>query len=85
NFDPTNAFRLTARAEYFNDEDFVAGFGTGIFDFTVSSNIHIDNLTIIPEIRIDTAKDPLFYKNSDGKTPSDKSTQSFILAAVYHF
>ena len=85
NFDPTTVLGLTVRAEYFNDEDSLAGFGTGIFDYTISANIHIDNLTIIPEIRVDTAKDPLFYKNSDGNTPSAKSTQSFILAAVYHF
>ena len=85
NFDPTSVFGLTARGEYFSDEKSVAGFGTNIFDFTLSGNIHIDNLTIIPEFRIDTARDPLFYKNSDGISPTAQGTQSFILAAVYHF
>jgi hypothetical protein len=47
--------------------------------------MHIDNLTIIPEFRIDSANDPLFYKNSDGISPTAKRTESFILAAVYHF
>ena len=85
NFDPTTIFGLTARGEYFSDEKSVAGFGTNIFDFTVSGNFRLDNLTIIPEFRIDAAKHPLFYTNTDGNTPSAKNTSSFILAAVYHF
>ena len=85
NFDPTSVFGLTARGEYFSDKDAVAGFGTDIFDFTLSGNIHIDNLTIIPEFRVETAKDPIYYKNSDKLTSTAKSTSSFILAATYHF
>jgi hypothetical protein len=85
NFDPTTVFGLTTRVEYFNDKKSVAGFETSIFDFTLSGNMHIDNLTIIPEFRIDSANDPLFYKNSDGISPTAKRTESFILAAVYHF
>ncbi len=74
NYDPCSAFGLTARGEYFGDKKGVAGFGTNIFDLTLSGNIHIDNLTIIPEFRIDGAKDPIFYKNSDTFSPSAKST-----------
>lgn len=85
NFDPTSIFGLTARGEYFSDKKAVAGFGTDIFDFTLSGNIHVDNLTIIPEFRVDTAKDPIFYKNSDKASSTAKSTSSFILAATYHF
>ena len=85
NFDPTTVFGLTIRTEYFNDEKSVAGFGTNIFDFTLSGNVHLDNLTIIPEFRMDAAKDPLFYTNTDGNMPTAKNTGSFILAAVYHF
>jgi hypothetical protein len=85
NFDPTSVFGLTARAEYFGDKNAVAGFGTNIFDVTLSGNIHIDNLTIIPEFRIDGAKDPIFFTNSDKVSPSAKSTGTFILAATYHF
>lgn len=84
NFDPTSVFGLTARGEYFSDKKSVAGFGTNIFDFTLSGNIHIDNLTIIPEFRIDAANDPLFYKNADGSLPTAKSTGTFILGATYH-
>lgn len=85
NFDPCTTFGLTARGEYFGDKKGVAGFGTNIFDVTLSGNIHIDNLTIIPEFRLDAAKDPLFFKNSDEGFPTAKSTGSFILAATYHF
>jgi Putative beta-barrel porin-2, OmpL-like. bbp2 len=85
NYDPTSLFGLTARGEYFADNKSVAGLGTDIFDFTLSGNIHIDNLTIIPEFRMDNAKDAIFYKNSDTVIPTAKSTGTFILAATYHF
>jgi hypothetical protein len=85
NYDPTSIFGLTARGEYFGDKKGVAGFGTNIFDATLSADIHIDNLTIIPEFRIDGAKDPIFFKNSDKFFQSAKSTSTFILGATYHF
>jgi putative OmpL-like beta-barrel porin-2 len=86
NFDPSSVFGLTARGEYFSDEHGVAnvgGFGENkIFDFTLSGNIHIDNLTIIPEFRLDHAEEPIFFKDSGEAV---KSTGTFILAATYHF
>ncbi|TAL40475.1 MAG: porin [Chitinophagaceae bacterium] len=85
NYDPCSVFGLTARGEYFGDKKGVAGFGTDIYDLTLSGNIHLDNLTIIPEFRIDGAKDPIFYKNSDLLIPTAKSSGSFILAAAFHF
>jgi Putative beta-barrel porin-2, OmpL-like. bbp2 len=85
NFDPTSIFGLTVRGEYFADKKGVAGLGTSVFDATISGNIHIDNLTIIPEFRIDAANDPIFYKNSDTGTPTSKGIGAFILGATYHF
>jgi hypothetical protein len=86
NYDPSAAFGLTARGEYFDDDKGVAGFGTNIFDVTLSGNIRISNLTIIPEFRLDAARDPLFFKENDpSDAPSAKSTGTFILAATYHF
>ncbi|HSU27749.1 MAG TPA: outer membrane beta-barrel protein [Chitinophagaceae bacterium] len=85
NYDPTTTFGLTARGEYFGDKKGVAGLGTSLFDFTLSGNIHIDNLTIIPEFRIDGAKDPVFFKNTDIISPTAKSTGSFIVGANFHF
>ena len=85
NYDPSSMFGLTARGEYFGDKKGVAGFGTNIIDLTLSANIHIDNLTIIPEFRVDSSKDPIFFKNTDKLSSSSKSTSSFILGATYHF
>ncbi|MES1215532.1 MAG: outer membrane beta-barrel protein [Bacteroidota bacterium] len=86
NFDPTPAFGLTARGEYFDNKKAVsAAPATSIFDFTLSGNIRIDNLTIIPEFRVDSGKDPIFFKNSDTGSPTAKGTGTFILAATYHF
>lgn len=85
NYDINALAGLTVRGEYFNDEKSVAGLGTNIFDITLSGNIHIDNLMVIPELRIDAARNPMFYKNTDGIVPTVKSTSTFLLAATYHF
>lgn len=83
NFDPSSVLGLTLRGEYFDDTKGVTGVvGTSVFDATLSFNIHVDNLTIIPELRLDSAKDPIFFKNSGEPV---KSTGTFILAATYHF
>jgi len=86
NVDPSPLFGLTLRGEYFDDKKGVAGIGTSVFDATLSANFRIDNLTIIPEFRLDSGKDAIFYKNGDSfANPTSKSTGSFILAATYHF
>jgi Putative beta-barrel porin-2, OmpL-like. bbp2 len=89
NFDPTKVFGLTLREEYFDDKKGVSGltFATGgvatsVFASTLSGNIHFDNLTIIPEFRLDNAKEAIFTKNPNEMV---KSTGTFILAATWHF
>lgn len=83
NLDPTPAFGITLRAEYFdNKKAILAAPSTSIVDVTLSPNFKIGNLTIIPEIRLDAGKDEIFFKN-DGTTA--KTTISGILAATYHF
>jgi hypothetical protein len=84
NLDPTSTFGITLRGEYFNDKKAVSvgQFGTSIFDVTLSPNIKIGNLTIIPELRLDAGKNEIFEK-SDGA--GAKSTLTGILAATYHF
>lgn len=84
NVDPTSAFGLTLRGEYFSDKKNVLGFDGSVFATTLSANFKIDNLTIIPELRLDNASNaPGIFEKSSGV--ATKSTQSFILAAVYHF
>jgi hypothetical protein len=88
NFDPTSMFGLTLRGEYYDDKKgdsgltTATGAATSIFDATLSGNIKIDNLTLIPEFRLDNAEDAIFFKNSGEAV---KSTGSFILGAAYHF
>jgi Putative beta-barrel porin-2, OmpL-like. bbp2 len=84
NFDPTSTVGLTLRGEYFDDKKngTVGYIGTSIFAATLSADIKIEGLTIIPEFRIDNAKDNFFVKSPGDLT---KSSGNFILAAVYHF
>jgi hypothetical protein len=81
--DPTTAFGITLRAEYFdNKKAVVTAPATSIFDVTLSPNFRVGNLTIIPELRLDAGKDKIFEKN-DGT--GIKTTFTGILAATYHF
>jgi hypothetical protein len=83
NVDPTSAFGITLRAEYFdNKKAVVSAPPTSIFDVTLSPNCKVGNLTIIPELRLDAGKNQIFEK-SDGT--ATKSTVTFLLAATYHF
>jgi hypothetical protein len=83
NVDPTAAFGITLRAEYFDNKKIVFGApGTSIFDVTLSPNFRIGNLTIIPELRVDAGKDAIF-EESDGT--ATKTTVTGLLAATYHF
>ena len=83
NLDPSSTFGITLRGEYFDNKKAVsAAPATSIFNLTLSPNIKIGNLTIIPELRYESAKDEIFFKNDGGST---KSTFSGILAATYHF
>jgi Putative beta-barrel porin-2, OmpL-like. bbp2 len=86
NVDPTAKFGFTVRGEYFDDKKNVTGYfypGTSLFEGTLTLNIKpTAGLMIMPEFRIDGAKDPFFIKH-DGS--SSKSTGSFILAAIYSF
>jgi len=83
NVDPTTAFGITLRGEYFdNKKAVVAAPATSIFDLTLSPNFRVGNLTIIPELRLDAGKDAIFEKNDGTAT---KTTVTGILAATYHF
>ncbi len=85
NADPSEWLGFTLRGEYLSDDHTVLGIfgesGSG-FETTLSANFKIDNLTIIPELRYDNAKNAVFAQH-DGSL--SKNTSSFILAATYHF
>jgi hypothetical protein len=81
NYDPVSWFDLTLRGEYIGDKDEFLGLKS-VFAPTLSANFKIDNLTIIPEFRLDNTGNTVFYKSAAETT---KSTGSFVLAATYHF
>ena len=81
--DPTAAFGITLRAEYFdNKKAVVSAPASSIFDVTLSPNIRVGNLTIIPELRLDAGNNEIFEK---GDGTGTKTTVTGILAATYHF
>ncbi|MEA3427235.1 MAG: porin [Bacteroidota bacterium] len=84
NYDPLKNFGLTLRGDYFDDRKLapLLGGARKVFATTLSGNIRIDNLTIIPELRLDNANGDAFTK---GNGTAGKNTSGFILAAVYRF
>ncbi len=83
NVAPADNFGLTLRSEVFNDKENVKGFNSNIFANTLSANFKVDGLTIIPELRIENAGQPIYF-DKDG-LQNKKSTASFLIAAVYGF
>ena len=88
---PSEKFGLGLRGEYFSVfngglEGVVSTDESGngnVFALTLSANAKIgNNLTLIPEIRVDNMSDDYFLNND--LNPS-KSLSSFLLAAVFAF
>jgi hypothetical protein len=84
NFDPTSKFGLTLRGEYFDDKKSAssAALASSVFATTISANLKVGPLTIIPELRFDNGSSTIFYKSGGTAT---KSTSGFLVAAVYKF
>ena len=89
NADPASWLGLTLRTEYFSDKKQLNVFNPGlvpaggsVLAATLSANFKIDNLTIIPEFRIDNASEPIFFKSSGSQV---KTASNVLIAAVYKF
>jgi Putative beta-barrel porin-2, OmpL-like. bbp2 len=87
NYDASSHFGLTLRGEYFSDDNQLKVYascpkGGSVFEATLSANIKVDNLILIPEFRIDNASQPLFTKASGEST---KSAANVLVAAIYSF
>jgi hypothetical protein len=87
NFDPSSTIGLTLRSEYFSDKEqlvamSLAGEGANIWANTLSMNFKAGPLTIIPEIRYETASAAVFYNKEGGALSSNTSA---LLAAIYKF
>ena len=92
----SDSFSIGLRAEYFAETDGGAGAiangggpvaydtnGDGnVFEFTLTGSYVIENLTIKPELRLDSASENAFIDNDLAGT---KSLSSFVLAAIYSF
>lgn len=78
----SDSFKIGLRTEYFVEDGNFGAIGTGVADSsvfatTLTGNYSIGSLTIIPELRLDSASEAAFV--------GDKSLSSFALAAVYSF
>lgn len=78
----SDAFKIGLRTEYFVEDGDFGAIGTGVedssvFATTLTGNYTIGSLTIIPELRLDSASEAAFV--------GDKALSSFALAAVYAF
>lgn len=85
----SDAFALGLRGEYFQDN----GLGLltedeSVIDLTLSANYTVGNLTLIPEVRLDSwSEDDVIITefNSPTDMETGNSLASFVLAAVYSF
>jgi hypothetical protein len=88
NYDPINWFGLTLRSEYFSDDDMATSVfasatkGGNIFANTLSANLKVKNLTLIPELRFEKASQNIFLKSTG---QGSENAASFLMAAVYRF
>ncbi|MEX0290815.1 MAG: porin [Flavobacteriaceae bacterium] len=80
-------FTLGLRGEYFVETGDFGAIGTGVedssvFAVTLTGSATIGDLTVKPELRLDSASDDAFL-NTDGEPIG--SLSSFLLAAIYSF
>ena len=82
NFDPTDKVGITLRSELISDSKTIYFATKSIFANTISVNAKVGPLTIIPELRFESAQSNFYLKNDGSGT---KSTVSALVAAVYKF
>jgi hypothetical protein len=86
NLDPIPVLGLTLRSELFSDKNELLSLallsGGRVWANTLSANIRLGSLTIIPEIRLENASESAFV-DKDGSP--NKVASSALVAAVYKF
>lgn len=84
NYDATKNVGFTLRPEYFDDKSGISGAAlhAQVFATTLSGQIKLGALTLVPELRIDKASAPVFLDH-DGHAISQTTTG--LVAAVYKF
>ena len=81
-FQTSDAFAWGLRLEYFNVNE-SEGDDTNVISPTLTGNYSVGNLTIRPELRLDSASEDIFWNIDADDTQGGLST--FTLAAVYSF
>lgn len=83
NFDPSSVFGLTLRGEYFSNKTAILALPYGNYtEFTLTGNIHLGKLTVMPELRYDTGSEEVFTDKDANPT---KNTFTGLIAATYVF
>jgi hypothetical protein len=87
NADPSERIGLTLRSEYFSDRSRLAAMamaptGANIFANTLSVNLRMGELTLIPEFRLENATEGVYTDKAGNLRKGDAS---LLLAAVYRF
>jgi hypothetical protein len=81
--DFSDKFGIGIRPEYvMDDKGRLTGIDNNILAVTVSPNIKLGALTIIPELRYESAKEKIFV---DSKSAPTKSSFNALVAAIYKF
>ena len=83
----SDSFALGLRAEYFDFKDLYLA-DSAVTAFTLSANYKAGGLTIIPEFRLDSAKDDMFYSSPMAASTeifNSKSASQFTIGVVYGF
>ena len=80
-------FALGLRAESFSGKlaEEETGEAPSVLSLTLSGNFTIDDLTFIPEVRLDSGSNGTTFLTDSGVFTGEDSVASFILAAVYSF
>lgn len=84
NYSATDIFSLGVRGEYFIDEGLGILEEGEVLDLTLTSQISLGQLKLIPELRIDMFSSELVIPDGVKGTSSD-NLSSFLVAAVYSF
>ncbi|MCG2459518.1 porin [Flavobacteriaceae bacterium F89] len=78
----SDSFGLGLRGEYFAQHIEMVDDDPSVFAVTVTGSYKLENLTIKPELRLDSGSDAIFF---DYDMNPSKSLSSFLLAAIYSF
>ncbi len=82
-FTTSEPFTIGLRGEYFATRSGAIDNDPSVFAATLTGSFSIDNLTIKPEIRLDSWSDNEPYFDADGA--ASESLSSFLVSAIYSF